>query len=167
MTYKKLSRYLTLGSLLVMLVVWGLTLFHYVDAHYAGFRSRVANGSLVIATRKYQDSPPLPAHLPTPRHVEPLWIKSQPRGYRLIEYLGRWEYKEIPSGISVRDPLTGRHHLVNWLQPHYTFPLWAPWLLFVICTSAFCKLMEKLSVSGKEKELAVSPGGDGSFQTGP
>ncbi len=159
MTYRKLFRYLSLGSLIVLLAVWGLSLGTKTTTSLGPLVVETIHGNLrLILLEKHKG--PFP-----PNHFYPGWGKlgrftrtpQPPAPFR--DSLGKWSYirtereKQLPflraGWVTMPTPML-------WREKTLLIPLWAPWLLFISCLFAFCRFMELRTGSGRERSLAIA-----------
>ncbi len=159
MTWRKLFRYLFLGSALMLVGVWAMSLGYQSGAQFRRVGGMVGNGSLTINILENRDGTWISA--PAGYLYPPSQASHQRTSHHPLRYLGRWHYRSFQGGKTTIISSAG-NATIHWIYHLYTFPLWVPWLLFVVLAFTFCRLMERRSGSGKEKELAVSRDADAS-----
>lgn len=144
MTYQKLFRQILTASTLVLLLVWGVSLFYRAGIRRTPFRFAIVHGTLESAFTR---------QAPETVNEDIIFTETLNGGLEKLpdrgmdHPLGRWKAKREDETI-----LGTSHPDLHVHTLHV--PLWLPWLLVVAGAFFFCRLMEKRSVSGMEKKLA-------------
>lgn len=101
------------------------------------------------------------------------WSEFMLLGSRYRHPWGTWAYIETPvrrrADYSTGPPVPGMPPspvVEDWMWS-LKIPVWVLWFPAAACIVAFCRIMEKCSGSGKEKELAEGSDGDGDAISDP
>lgn len=148
MTYRKLFRHVFIASTLVLVVLWGVSLFHSATVRRTPFRFSLIHGTLESAFTRTA---------PMSVNDDIVFIETLNGGFEALpdrgmaHPLGRWkaarEGENLLPKLSPSDPPDIIVHVLH-------VPLWVPWLLIVSGAFFFCREMERRSESGREKKLA-------------
>lgn len=148
MTYRKLFLRLFTGSTVLLLVLWGVSLFYSATARRTPFRFTIIHGTLESG---FTRTAPMSAN------NDIVFIETFNGGFQALpdrgmaHPLGRWKAaREGEHVLPKPSPTDPPDLVIDTLH----VPLWVPWLLIVSCAFFFCRLMEKRSASGREKRLA-------------
>lgn len=152
MTYQKLFRLLMFASILMLGAVWWQSGKTYFRAGYSpGPESHGISVTLYSRNVLFCHMPPgfpttgLEYQTGPPGDVATSDEKGPPGP------LGSFHFMQLP----VVEPES------FWNTIHEVqFPIWVPWLLFVVIAFVFCKLMERRSATRKEKKLAALQAAD-------
>lgn len=153
MTWRKIFLYLLLTSTLVLAAVSTFSLWYETQVTIRSLRCSVLKGTIATEVTEWRNQEPGISGLDTPG----ISFRQRPLEHAPVGYAwGGWKsYREESKLMDVTFRAGIRHEAAALRVKHILhIPLWAPWLLFVGCTYAFCKRMEKQSASGMEKELA-------------
>ena len=145
MTYRRLFLWLFTGSTVVLLVIWGVSLFHSTTFRRSPFGFTIIHGTLESTFLRMEPG----SHVVLHETPDGGFRKLPDRG--MDHPLGRWKATRVGGHFS------NKHHPAS--PPDFSIrtlhvPLWGPWLVFVSCAFVLCKLMERRSASGREKRLA-------------
>lgn len=158
MTWRALFLRLLVASTVMLVAAWALSLFYATRLHLHGAEVTMGHGSVEIRYQEFRDGSTSvigPLGSRHGRFISQHRAGLPPRDLGLWSWRYGWNHSVVK--IVARPSPTAPPTILaqaRWYVHTRRFPLWAPWLLFNTCAFAACKLMERRSVAGKEKELA-------------
>lgn len=154
MTYRRLFRHLVILGTVLLFAAWGLSVYRVFQITCGWQECNVKYGSLFLIIRE-RPGIPLPPGASTFRFN--YWLQRPAPPVSL--WAGKWSHQRSYTEFPLAPGSTGQvptAPVVRYLPNHtYQVPLWALWLVYLGVVFAFCRIMEKRSRSGREKELAT------------
>lgn len=160
MTYRRLSRSILAGSALALVALWAVSLWWgpHIDVTTRPFTFRASAGlGCLIVNLDLMDDPAAAAEITAGAFRYPPDTGYLPSRQWALETVSRKHaprrnFPVIGSGPRRDFKLKDAFNYLYRLE----MPLWAPWLLLTGGALAGCRIMERWSSGGKEKELAAA-----------
>lgn len=160
MTYRRLSRNILLASIPLLALVWGFSCIYRVSCTL-GSPMRLRGISVQNATIELSDAPQRESGA-----GKDVWIEFRRFPNLSGKWLGQWNHTATPvrrhADYSTAPPVPGMppSPVVDDRMTSLQVPVWTLWFPFAAFILAFCRIMEKRSRSGIEKELAETGAAD-------
>lgn len=154
MTHRRLLFWIFIGSVVLLLAVWGSSLIRQRGVSIRGpgreHGISISRGSIIAILRTHE-------RVTSPHHS--IAFSRGPVQWRNLRSFGEWDWRRSNGSFTIRPSTPGGASpgppvaTIATVHRELKTPLWAWWLVFVSVAYMVCRWMEKRAASGKDKTL--------------